>query len=116
MPVLRSQGSKILDDEINQLEQALVQLQVPLPPRPPLENSIPSNTEVLRDKLMFRIIHLGIQNFLIQQTSSFLQVRQDSKKLFQAFTDSEMTLGMRMRQYGKLKGWTFIPPDYNQSK
>lgn len=107
-------GTKILDDEIKVLEDELDNLRVPLPPRPPRSVNTPGNTEILRDQLMFRLIYMGIQNFLTQQTETFLTMQNPGlKDLFQDMTIREMDLVRKMNRYGELKGWLFIPPAYN---
>ena len=107
-------GTKTLSDEITEIENQLNKYGVPLPPRPPRSINTPSNTEILRDELMFRIIFMGIQNFIQQQTQSLLQMQHPNLvAMFDKFVKNEVSISKKLSSYGKLKGWTFIPPSYN---
>lgn len=108
-------GITILDDQITELETEMDRLGIPLPPRPPKSINTPSNTEILRDELMFRIVYTGIQNFVYQEVRTILNMQ--NKKLRDIFIKherSEVDVFTKMSDYGKLKGWLFIPPAYRQ--
>lgn len=110
-------GLNALDDEITLLEDEMNKLGIPLPPRPPKSINTPSNTEILRDELMYRIIYWGIQNFLSQHTNTILQMQNPGLRVkFIDMQRKEVDLFTKMGDYGKLKGWIFIPPAYNQSQ
>jgi len=107
-------GTKTISDEIIKIENELNKYGVPLPPRPPKSINSPSNTEILRDELMFRIVFMGIQNFISQQTQSMLQMQNpDLVTMFDKFVKNEVSITHKLSSYGKLKGWLFIPPSYN---
>ncbi|MGI6226431.1 MAG: DUF3231 family protein, partial [Peptococcales bacterium] len=107
-------GMKTLSDEITQIEKELNKYGIPLPPRPPKSINTPSNTEILRDELMFRIIYMGIQNFVSKQTQSMLQMQHpDLVAMLDKFLKTEISITKKLSGYGKLKGWLFIPPSYN---
>ncbi|MFZ7103318.1 MAG: DUF3231 family protein [Peptococcaceae bacterium] len=107
-------GTKTLNDEITKIEIELNKYGIPLPPRPPKSINTPSNTEILRDELMFRIVFMGIQNFVSQQTQSMLQMQHpDLVIMFDKFIRNEISITNKLSAYGRLKGWLFIPPSYN---
>lgn len=107
-------GTKTLNDEIIKIEDQLNKFGIPLPPRPPKSINTPSNTEILRDELMFRIVYMGIQNFVSQQTQSLLQMQHpDLATMLDKFVKHEISIAQKISSYGKLKGWLFIPPSYN---
>lgn len=104
-------GINILDNEISLLEKAMYNLAIPLPPRPPKLINNPTNTEIIRDELMFRIIYLGMQNFIIQHTKSVLTFGNESlKNMFIKLQQKEIDLYNKLTNYGELKGWLHVPP------
>jgi len=109
-------GLKSLNDEITQIENELNKYGISLPPRPPKSINTPSNTEILRDELMFRIILMGIQSFVYQQVQSLLQMQNPALiAMFDKFLKNEISLFKKLYSYGKLKGWVYIPPSYHPS-
>jgi hypothetical protein len=106
-------GMNILDEEITTLESEMDKFGIPLPPRPPKSINTATNTEILRDELMYRIIYTGLQNFVSLQAQTFLQMQNKTlTKLFQKTLKKELDLVQKFGSYGRLKGWTFIPPEY----
>lgn len=110
-------GMKVLQNEITELEAEMDSLGIALPPRPPKSINTPGNTEVLRDELMFRIVYIGIQNFMSEHMRNIrvmqnLRLREMSVRMER----NEIDLFERLSAYGKLKGWLFIPPAYNPDK
>lgn len=112
---LLSLGMKILDDEIIKLEDKMNSLGISMPPRPPKSINTPTNTEVLRDELMFRLLFMGVQNFLTEHVRGILASQEKSlRELFVDLERKEIGYYEKLTDYGKLKGWLFIPPAYNQ--
>lgn len=108
-------GLSVLDNEITILEDEMDRLGITLPPRPPKSINTPSNTEILRDELMFRIIYWGVQNFLQQHMNTILQIQNKRlKDEFIKMEQKELDLYTKLSKYGKLKGWLFIPPAYSK--
>lgn len=109
-------GMSTLDNEISILETEMDSFGIPLPPRPPKSINSPSNTEVLRDELMFRVIYMGMQNFVTQQVQTAMQMQNKTLiDIFQKQSKKELELTEKLGAYGKLKGWLFIPPEYKKS-
>lgn len=106
-------GKGVLNKEIDELEKQMDTFGIPLPPRPPKSINTPANTEVLRDELMFRLIYMGIQNFLKQHVNTILNTsNKNLLSMFKKFEDMEMELYTKLQKYAQLKGWVFIPPAY----
>ncbi|MCR4440616.1 MAG: DUF3231 family protein [Peptococcaceae bacterium] len=109
--VILTMGINILEKEINFLEKEMDNMAIPLPPRPPKSINNPTNTEILRDELMFRTIYSGIQNFVIQQTKSILIFQNEElKNKFIKMLQSEIDFYNKLTAYGNLKGWLHVPP------
>lgn len=112
--VILSLGLNVLSSGITEMENAMNHFGIPLPPRPPKSINTPTNTEVLRDELMFRIVFMGIQNFLSQHIRTILNTEHaDLLNMFKKFERQEMDIYLKMKKYAQLKGWIFIPPAYN---
>jgi len=108
-----SLGLNVLDEEIKELEDEMKRLGIPLPARPPKSINTSSNTEVLRDELMFRIVYTGIQSFLSEQIQSILAMQNKKlRNIFLKMERKEIDMYNKMSVYGKLKGWIYIPPEY----
>ncbi|MEJ6951611.1 DUF3231 family protein [Natronospora cellulosivora (SeqCode)] len=111
-----SLGKTVLSKEILELEKQMDSYGIPLPPRPPKSINTSANTEVLRDELMFRLIYMGIQNFLTQHIRTILNTsNEDLLTIFKKFEDMEMELFTKLQKYAQFKGWIFIPPAYKNS-
>ncbi len=108
-----SLGLGELQKEITEIENKLNKFGIPLPPRPPKSINTPTNTEVLRDELMFRLVYMGIQNFLTQHIRTILDTDNDELlSMFIKFEKMEMNIYLKLKKYAKIKGWLFIPPAY----
>jgi len=109
-----SLGLNIMDEEIAEWEKVMDNLGIALPPRPPKSINTPGNTEVLRDELMFRTIYMGIQNFMSEHLRN-IRMMQNTKlrEMSIRMERKEVDLFVKMSDYGRLKGWLFIPPAYN---
>ncbi|SFR07208.1 DUF3231 family protein [Desulfoscipio geothermicus] len=104
-------GLKILNNEIELIEKQMNYFDISVPPRPPKSANTPTNTEILRDEIMFRIIYWGIQNFVIQQTKSILAVEKNHlKSMFIKMLETEINLYDKLTSFGKSKGWLYVPP------
>lgn len=111
--VILTLGVNMINNEISTLEYEMNKLSIPLPPRPPKSINTPSNTEILRDELMYRIVFSGIQNFVVQQTNSILQMHNERlRDIFIDLGRKEIDIYKKMSSYGTLKGWQSVPPAY----
>ncbi|KUO51878.1 MAG: hypothetical protein APF76_16185 [Desulfitibacter sp. BRH_c19] len=106
-------GMNVLDNEITILETQMDKLGIPLPPRPPKSINATTNTEILRDELMFRVIYTGMKNFVSQQVQDSMQMQNKTLiDIFQRASKKELEIVEKLGSYGKLKGWISIPPEY----
>lgn len=111
--VILGYGLNILSKEIEQIEDQLTRLGIPLPKRPPKSTNTTTNSEVLRDELMFRIIIMGIQNFLNEHLRTILMMQNPIlRDMFMTMMETETKVYTRFFAYGKLKGWLHVPPEY----
>lgn len=114
--LILAKGLEILDTEIEHVENKMEELGIAFPPRPPKSVNTSANTGVFRDQLMFRIVYMGMQAFLTQHINALINTANDElRDLFIKLEKKEMNLYIKMQTYGQLKGWLFVPPDYNQS-
>jgi len=110
---LLSMGIKILDERIAKIEDAMYQLGIPMPTRPPKYINTPANTGILRDELMYRTIYMGVQNFLNEHQRTMLMMKNKQLRgLFMQMQQQEIDLHTKLVEYGTLKGWLQIPPEY----
>ena len=110
---LLAYGLNVLQARIDEIEVEMNRLGIPLPPRPPKSINTPANTEILRDELMFRTIYMGIQNFLNEHQRTVLMMKNAKlKNIFLNMQKEEITLYTRVVQYGNVKGWLHVPPEY----
>lgn len=106
-------GRNLLENEITEMENMMNRYGIPLPPRPPKSINTPANTEVLRDELMFRLVYMGIQNFLTAHIRSILNSNDETLlDMYEKFLRNEIDVFRKLKAYGKVKGWQFIPPAY----
>jgi len=107
-------GMNVLQNEINEIEKEMDNLGIALPPRPPKSINTSGNTEVLRDELMFRIVYMGIQNFMSEHLRNVRMMHSPRLRAMSIrMGRNETDFFVKMSDYGELKGWLFIPPAYN---
>jgi len=109
-------GLGILKQQIGKIEAEMNRLGIPMPTRPPKSINTPTNTEVLRDELMYRTIYMGVQNFLNEHQRTMLMMKNKRlQSLFLKMQQAEIEMYTKLVSYGTLKGWLQIPPEYKSS-
>jgi hypothetical protein len=102
-----------LKKEITKIEDEMNRLGIPMPTRPPKSINTPANTEVMRDELMFRTIYTGVQNFLNEhQRTLLMMANKRMRKIFLNMMQTEIGIYTALVDYGTIKGWLQIPPEY----
>ena len=109
-------GKKTLDKQISTLKKKTKKLEVPKPERPPAFNAATIDPEIFTDQFMFRRIFQGIQEAVDIHIIAVVEtITNDSiRDLFMQYLKKEISLYNKILKYGKIKGWTYIPPLYKQ--
>lgn len=111
-----SWGLGVLQQQIEQIEDEMNRLGIPMPTRPPKTINTPANTEILRDELMYRTIYMGVQNFLNEHQRTLPMMKNKRlRSLFQKMQHAEIQIYTKLVAYGTLKGWLQIPPEYKDA-
>lgn len=112
--VVLNLGTLTLKNQISTLENLMIQFEIPLPERPPVAMRSPIDPESLEDIYMFRTIFRGIQEAMDLHLRATVEATRndDLRSTFREFLDAEISLFDRFLKYGKMKGWTHIPPPY----
>jgi len=109
-------GLGILTQQIGKIEDEMNRLGIPMPKRPPKSINTPTNTEILRDELMYRTIYMGVQNFLNEHQRTVLMMKNKRlQSLFLKMQQGEIEMYTKLVSYGTRKGWLQIPPEYKSS-
>ncbi|MEJ6951603.1 DUF3231 family protein [Natronospora cellulosivora (SeqCode)] len=110
-------GHKILDQQIETLENIALNFEIPLPARPPAVMESAIDPEMLEDKFIFRIVFANIQTAIDLHIRAILESTRNDKlrSMFFEFMEVEFGIYDNLIRYGKLKGWTHIPPMYGVS-
>jgi spore coat protein CotF len=113
LKLILSYGVSVLGNQAKTLEDLLAEYGIPLPMKPPESANSTLNIEIMTDRYIFREIFKGIQNILPAHTNAFLQSTSPKiRELFKDFMNEEMAMYDKFIEYGKLKGWTVVPPAY----
>jgi hypothetical protein len=112
--VLQS-GVTTLEDQMKTLEQLCEKFEIPLPDRPPLNQKVVADPEVLEDSFIYRNILTGIQGSINLHVRAAIEtVRNDSlRKIFMDYLKEELAIYGSYFRYGKVKGWIRIIPTYH---
>jgi hypothetical protein len=112
--VILALGKRTLDAEIAKIEAEMDTLGIPLPARPPKSVNTPGNTEAFRDELMYRTVQMGVEN-LLDDIMRGLRIFRNRRlrRLFLDFLENELGLYTKLADYGGLKGWITVLPNYN---
>jgi len=114
--VILTQGLKSLTKEISVLEEVAVKYEVALPNRPPASVSVALDPETMQDKFMYAVLLKGIQDAIDLHVRAVIEsIRNDSlRNLLMDFFQKEIQMYEMLLKYGKMKGWTKIPPIHNE--
>ena len=111
--LLKKGLEEVLEKQVDVLEKEMNTFQVPLPGRPPKSVRVAANTEVLEDRMMFRQVFTGIQNFLDNHVRAIRSTITNDplRHTFVNFAKQELDIFDGMCKFGKLKGWLQAPPE-----
>ncbi len=106
--------TKVLEKQVDRLENEFNTLRIPLPDRPPKSVKVPSTTGVIEDQFIFKQILTGMQCVLDQHMRTVRSVTTSDtlRKMFIDFLKTELDIFDNLIKYGKLKGWIQVPPRY----
>lgn len=115
LKMLLKAGLTRLENQVNQVEQEMDKVKIPLPSRPPKTVSTDAGSGVWSDEFLFKIVFTEMQSFLDQHTRTIRSmVTNDSlRMLFIKFINEELDFFNDICKYGKLKGWFSNPPMLN---
>lgn len=106
-------GLNILTRQATTLEDKLLEYGVALPEHYTQIAPTPETTEFREDKFIFNIILQGIVQTTILHINAIQEINSDKlRNFFINLTREEISLLGKFRKFGKLKGWTHMPPKY----
>ncbi|WP_408956388.1 spore coat protein [Natroniella sp. ANB-PHB2] len=106
-------GIQKLKSQIGKLENIMSDLGITLPNRPPAKVNINNNITIVKDKMIFRDIHRGIQGYIDLHTRAFKSATNTKlRSLFKDYLIQELDMAEKLVEYGQLKGWFLIPPPF----
>lgn len=115
LKLIMGKGKGILLDQIRGLEKLVKEYGIILPVRPPADSKSFSKIEIINDRYVFRRIFRGIQSFIENHAAAY--IHSTSPKLrehFKKFLFKELELYDLLMEYGKQKGFLFVPPMYRK--
>ncbi|OAT81279.1 DUF3231 family protein [Desulfotomaculum copahuensis] len=117
LKVLLQRGlNKVVMPQINKLEESMNHYKIPLPARPPKSINTPTNQEVIRDEMIFRVTLAGSQTALHVHIKTILIATNDAlRNMFMGFMTDELHLYDDMVKYGKVKNWLGSAPEYKMA-
>lgn len=110
-------GEKTLKKQIKVLQEKSNLFEVPTPEQPSPANEANIDPEIIEDKFIFRVIFKGIQEAINLHIRAIIEsvVNDSLRKLFLNYFKEETNLFSNYLKYGKMKGWTHIPPIYKKT-
>jgi hypothetical protein len=113
LKIILAFGKKVLESHIMLLEKEMMAYGIPLPVRHPKQAQTTASLEQISDRFIFRRVLRGIQAFLPTHTMAFMHSTSPKiRELFMSFLAEEMKLYDKLMEYGKVKGYTIMPPIY----
>ncbi|HOL18121.1 MAG TPA: DUF3231 family protein [Bacillota bacterium] len=106
-------GLKLLQKQVQQLEAEMQRYGIPMPKKPARVTTTITNTEMLEDDYMYRVLLNALQGASILHAQSFKEsVACDYiRALFKQFLKDELDIIDNALKFGKLKGWLNpVPP------
>jgi len=107
-------GLHTLEAQVKRLEKIALEMEVPLPKRPPVSVKTPADPETIEDVFTYRTIYRGIQEAVDLHLRAIVEsTRNDSlRQLFSDFFAVELDINDKLIKYGKAKGWPHQQPLY----
>jgi hypothetical protein len=107
-------GIKILQKQAQLLEKEIRHFGLPLPRKPSKISLTPTNTEILSDDYMYRILANALQGAAIMHAQAYKEavVNNRIRDLFKQFLIEELNFIDNLIKFGKLKGWFSPIPTY----
>lgn len=89
-----------------------VEFKLPLPPRPPKSVNVDAGSQLISDRLIFRDIISGCENFMETQLHAIRTfITNDPLRWkFIGYLTKELEAYDDLCKYGKVKGWLEVPP------
>lgn len=116
LKALLTVGLGIIDSEISQMEKELTTHGIPMPTRPPTALTTPVNTEVMQDEHIYRISLATLQAMIETGVRTLRAVRLPRwREMLLKFEEADSSHVLTFADYGRVKGWIRIPPDYKPS-
>lgn len=113
LQIILNLGIKTLQSQVEVLEKLMDSYMIPLSPRPPFDDKSTANIEFFTDRFIFRKIFQGIQSFIPIHATAFTQSTNPAiREYFKGFLFEEIKLYDKFIEYGKIKGFEDIPPQY----
>jgi len=115
LKIILATGKNTLSKNIGILEKEAVLYGLPLPLRPPKQTKVSGTSDPFSDRHIYRRVLRGIQSFLPTHMAAFMHSTTPKiRELFFNFMIEELKLYDKYLEYGKLKGYTIMPPAYSQ--
>jgi hypothetical protein len=107
-------GLNTLQKQAEKLEKELQYYAIPLPKRPAKVTISLTNTEVLEDDYMYRILINALQGASIMHAQSYKEcvICDKVRNLFKQFLKDELDIIDNFLKFGKAKGWLNPVPTY----
>lgn len=111
---LLSLGLKFLKRQTTKLEKEHEHYGIPLPKRPSSVTLTLTNTEILEDDYMYRVLINAFQGAAILHGQAFkaCALCDRLRNLFKQFFIDELDITDKFIKYGKMKGWLNLVPTY----
>lgn len=112
LKIILKTGLARLEKQVNQVENEMNKVQIPLPNRPPKTLNTEQGSEVWNDEFIFKIVITEMQSFLDQhiRTIRSMVTNDHLRKLYTKFLHDELNFFDDLCKYGKMKGWFSNPP------
>lgn len=113
--ILKNGTVDIIKTSINKLEDFMDKYKVDFPERPPRDFKTPTDTETMRDEMIYRVLFDISQSALMFHAKAINICTNDTlRSLFMNFMTDQMDTYDNLIKYGKLKGWVHAAPAYIQ--
>jgi hypothetical protein len=108
-------GIKSLQEQVDSIENLMNEYGIPLPERPPIDSKSESMLEIITDRYIFRRIFRGIQSFIPYHASAYIQSTSPKlREFFKKMLTEEISIYDKFVEYGKLRGFEYVPPVYRK--
>jgi hypothetical protein len=113
LEIIIKRGLKVLENQVEVLEDLSKEYAIALPPRPPEDCTVTVDINTVTDQFVYREIYHGMANLMFKHLSNYQRAQSSTlREKFKVLLGEEMDLFDNFYEYGKAKTYLYEEPTF----